>query len=98
MDETLKKVGGQILGELKGLLKSSYGSFTDAEKRLVEECALDAARVAVRAAAGEDVSLDKAHIDAQIANFKSVAASTVSNFLWAAATKVFQVGLSLLLK
>ena len=97
MANEVESLASKIGDELRALVGEDYQKWTHQDRALVNLCLLDAAKIAIRVTAGQDVSREKAHVDAQLVNIKVAGTSAVSNFLWAAAAKVLSLGATLLI-
>ncbi len=91
-------VGLRVFAEFKEAAKGAWDKWNPDVKKLAEECALDAGRVAVMALSGKDVSAERAHITAQLANLRVSAHLAASKALWDVAARVLTTAAGLLLK
>jgi hypothetical protein len=92
----LDVLGDKLLTELRGAVGDSWNSWTPEEKLLVQRCAQRAARIAVMAAAGKDVSADKLGVDAQLANIKAAVAGSVASTVWEIAQRLLKTAVAVL--
>ncbi len=97
MDSRIEAFGGQILGEIKTVLKGQYESYTDEEKALITACAKDAAVLTYRKLAGDDVAAEQKEVDAQLANIKVAGMGSFGSLLWGVVSKLLSVATSALL-
>ena len=91
-------LAGKIAVELRKAAKDAFDSWTPAERALVNLCTLDAAKLAIKASAGQDVAPEKIQIDAQLANIKVAGEESISGTLWNVVAGVLKIGASILLK
>jgi hypothetical protein len=82
-------MAGKVLDEIKGLVGDVWKDWSDDEKQLVADCAKDSVTLLLRAAAGEDVTKERAQVNAALANVKVAAVGSASRVLWDAAMRVF---------
>lgn len=98
MSDVLDKLKDRILSDFK----ASYGSAVDQwkaeERKLLEDVTLDAAQLSLRALAGEDVSIEKAHVDAQLANLKVSALMSASKAIWGIVDGILRTTISVLVR
>lgn len=91
-------VGIRIFSEFKDAAGNAWDKWNPDVKKLAEECALDAGRLAVMALSGKDVSVERAHISAQLANLKIIGKMEASKALWDVAAQILTRTAALLIK
>lgn len=82
-------VSEKVLDEVKILVGKVWDEWSADEKQLVSDCAKDSVALLLRAAAGEDVTNERAQVNAALANIKVAAMGSASRVLWDAAMRVF---------
>ena len=75
-------LGDKILTDTKAILAGEWDAFTDEERDLVTRVSKDAAKLTLQSVAGQDVAIEKAHTDAQLANIASAVAGGVAGTIW----------------
>lgn len=88
MDVNIKAFGDRILGTLAVELGDAWKSVSEVEKELAKSAAQDAALLAVRALAGDDVRSERVHVEAQLSNIGAIAAIHAERRIWAAVSRV----------
>lgn len=95
-DVTLSQVetdlGNKILESLKTQLNATWGTLQVEVVKELELCAKTAAKLALRAIQGEDVSTLQLHLKAQVANLLVVAEGNIISSFWTSVHSV--VGLA----
>lgn len=93
-----KELASKILEDTKAAIGAEWGSYTDEEKALVERCTARAAYVTVTAVGGIVDTVEKAKVDAQMANIGSAAAGSLVKVLWNVVANILGAAASALLK
>lgn len=91
-----KEFGAKVWADLKPKVKDALDKWTADEQLLVQQCAQDAAKIAVMAAAGVDIGPEKAQIDAQLANIKIAGEQAVTKTFWVVVAQIVKVAAALL--
>lgn len=92
-----KEFGKKVWEDLKPRVsKDALDKWTADEQLLVQQCAQDAAKIAVMAAAGVDIGPEKAEIDAQLANIKVAGEQSVAKTFWVVVVQVLKVAVAAL--
>jgi hypothetical protein len=98
MSGEVDSLAGKIALEMRQSAKDFFDKWTPSERALVNLCTMDAAKLSIKAAAGQDITNEKAQIDAQLANIKVAGSESVSSTLWDVAAKILRLGAAVLLK
>jgi hypothetical protein len=88
--------GKRVWEELKPKIKDALEKWTPEEQLLVQQCAQDAAKIALMAAAGVDVKPEKAQIDAQLQNIKVAGEQAVTRTFWVVVAQILKVASAVL--
>lgn len=91
-------VGLRIFSEFKDAAKDVWDRWAPAVQQLVEQCAMDAGKLAIDALAGKDVTVERAHVTAQLSNLKVASGLAASNALWTVVSKVLVAAATILTK
>lgn len=81
-------IGLRILAALQVEARDVWSKWSPDVQLLVQECAMDAGKLSILALSGKDVSAERAHITAQLANLKVTSQLAASTALWAIVGKV----------
>jgi hypothetical protein len=87
-------IASKIVEDLRATAKAAWDSWSEDDRILAQECAKDAARIFAAAASGKDVSSEKGHLNAQLANLKVAVAESVHASFWASVTRVLSAALA----
>lgn len=96
MTDLIKEFGSKVWEAMKPKIKDSLDKWTAEEQLLVQQCAQDAAKVAMMALAGVDVKPEKAQIDAQLANIKVAGEQSVAKTFWVVVANIVKVAATVL--
>lgn len=88
MGNDIEAFGDRILGALAVEMGDAWKSVSEVEKELAKMAARDAAALAFRALAGDDVRSERVHVEAQLANVAAIAAIHAERRIWAAVSRV----------
>jgi len=91
-------IGLRIFSEFKIAAGTVWDKWNPDIKKLAEECALDAGRIAVMALSGKDVTSERAHITAQLANLKVLGKMEAARALWDIAAQILTRAAAILIK
>jgi len=91
MNFDTKALSDRIFTEIRIQGRQFWESWTDKEKKLVKDCAEDAAEIAASAIMGKDVKVEKAQVDAQLANLKAVGELKAASVFWEAVAQTIRV-------
>lgn len=96
MADHIKEFGYKAWEALKPKVKDALDKWTPDEQILVQQCAQDAAKVAMMAMAGVDVGPEKAQINAQLSNIKVAGEQSVTKTFWVVVANIVKVAATLL--
>jgi hypothetical protein len=94
--DLIQEFGKKVWDDLKTKLKDSIDKWTPEEQLLVQQCAQDAAKIALMAAAGVDVGPEKAQISAQLQNIKVASEQAVTKTFWVVVAQILKVASAVL--
>jgi hypothetical protein len=94
--DLIQEFGKKVWSDLQPKVKDAIDDWTPEEQLLVQECAQDASKIALMAAAGVDIGPEKAQIDAQLANIKVAGEQSVAKTFWAVVAQLLKTAMAVL--
>jgi len=87
----VEAIGEKILVEVRATAEKAWDAWSPDEKALVRACAMDAARLALKAAAGVDIAAEKRFLDASMSNIRVSMTLSLQEALWDTVARVLRI-------